>query len=85
MDVLRAICDTPEKGGLGYKGWVSMELFNRSLTVEGDEVPIEHADRATESWRKIVKAMGWAKSVEPSSRKVHVPKQLEQVEIAARL
>ena len=45
LDVLRAICD--EKEGLGYKGWISMELFNRSLVKEDPNVPIEHADKGS--------------------------------------
>jgi 4-hydroxyphenylpyruvate dioxygenase len=86
LDVLKAICD--EKEGLGYKGWISMELFNRSLLVEGSEVPTEHAERAMRSWGKIVKAMGWEKMVPPfPSRKTVIPRgvDLEQVEISARL
>jgi 4-hydroxyphenylpyruvate dioxygenase len=85
FDVLRAICD--EKDGLGYKGWISFELFNRSLTEEGSNVPIEHADRAVKSWGRIVKAMGWQNNAEPSvaSLQVEFPRQIEPVEISARL
>jgi 4-hydroxyphenylpyruvate dioxygenase len=87
LDVLHAICD--EKEGLGYKGWISMELFNRSLTVEGSQVPIEHADRAMESWRKIIKAMTWEDQVEavsvPSRQNKQTSKESEAVEISARL
>jgi 4-hydroxyphenylpyruvate dioxygenase len=57
LECLKAICD--EKEGLGYKGWVSMELFNRSLTEEGEDVPRKHAERAMDSWKKVVKGMGW--------------------------
>lgn len=39
---------------LGFKGWVSAELFNKSLTVPGECVPEEHAQRAAISWSKIV-------------------------------
>ena len=60
--VLKAICD--EKEGLGYKGWVSMELFNRSLVEEGENVPREHARRAVASWGKLVQRMGWEGKVE---------------------
>jgi 4-hydroxyphenylpyruvate dioxygenase len=60
LDVLRAICD--EKDGLGYKGWISMELFNRSLCEKDSAVPIQHANRAMESWRKLGKAIGWKES-----------------------
>jgi 4-hydroxyphenylpyruvate dioxygenase len=88
LDVLHAICD--EKEGLGYKGWISMELFNRSLTVEGSEVPAEHANRAMESWRKIVQTMGWEDQVAVMTlRQISkISKETERVEgvgISARL
>ncbi|TGO18355.1 hypothetical protein BTUL_0010g00250 [Botrytis tulipae] len=54
MDVLKAICD-----GLGYKGWVSFELFNRSLVEKGDHVPREHAERAVRSWEFVCEEMVW--------------------------
>ncbi|KAH8667458.1 putative 3-dehydroshikimate dehydratase [Tricladium varicosporioides] len=63
VDVLKAITD--EKNGLGYKGWISMEFFNRSLTKEEANVPKDHARRAVESWKKLVKVMGWEDKVEP--------------------
>ena len=39
---------------LGFQGWVSAELFNRSLTGSNPDVPEAHAQRAAVSWRKIV-------------------------------
>lgn len=63
LDVLKAICD--EKTGLGYKGWISAELFNRSLVDENESVPREHSERCMQSWWKTVKAMGWEQQVEP--------------------
>jgi len=42
----------------GYRGWVSMEVFNRSMFEPGEEVPKEHAVRGVQSWRKCVKALG---------------------------
>jgi 4-hydroxyphenylpyruvate dioxygenase len=89
IDVLKALCD--EKDGLGYKGWISMEYFNRSLNEEGSKVPMEHAGRAMESWRRLVKVMGWEYKVGPVSvrrlAKVSTPavKPLEGAEISARL
>jgi 4-hydroxyphenylpyruvate dioxygenase len=88
VDILKAICD--EKEGLGYKGWVSMELFNRSLTKENPAVPVEHADRAMESWRKLVKAMGWegkadAVAIPARSTSKTVAPSVEEVGITARL
>ncbi|QSZ34626.1 hypothetical protein DSL72_007480 [Monilinia vaccinii-corymbosi] len=53
-EVTRAIVE-----GVGYRGWVSMELFNRSMAQEGEEVPDQHARRARESWEVI---QGWMKS-----------------------
>jgi 4-hydroxyphenylpyruvate dioxygenase len=47
------------------RGWISAELFNRSLVEEGDDVPREHAERCMESWWKVVKAMGWEDNVAP--------------------
>lgn len=63
IDVLKVLCD--EKDGLGYKGWISMELFSRSLIEEGSRVPKEHAERAMESWRRLEKVMGWENNVDP--------------------
>jgi len=39
---------------LGFEGWVSAELFNKSLTDEQSSVPREHAQRAAKSWQHIV-------------------------------
>lgn len=86
VDVLKAICD--EKEGLGYKGWISMELFNRSLLEEGEAVPKEHAERAMESWRRLVKAMGWKDKIEPKGVEAKSGAHVEtahEAEILARL
>ncbi|KAF7188674.1 3-dehydroshikimate dehydratase [Pseudocercospora fuligena] len=48
-DILKAIIVD-----LGYTGYLSAELFNRSLTSADVSVPEEHAHRAAESWQKIV-------------------------------
>lgn len=61
VSVLKAICD--EKEGLGYKGWISMEFFNRSLLERRSEVPTEHARRAVESWQRLRIVMGWDRRV----------------------
>ncbi|KAG9237753.1 putative 3-dehydroshikimate dehydratase [Amylocarpus encephaloides] len=89
VDVLKAICD--EKEGLGYKGWISMEFFNRSLVGETSDVPAEHARRAVESWKKLVKVMGWESKVEETAPRKHANRrsnvvgQPETAEISARL
>ncbi|KAE8443738.1 hypothetical protein EG329_001418 [Mollisiaceae sp. DMI_Dod_QoI] len=91
-EVLRAICGRRENGGLGYEGWVSMELFNRSLGEESEEVPMEHAIRAMESWRKIVERMRWEGVVETYEERKQISRRgsvaenvSERVEISARL
>jgi 4-hydroxyphenylpyruvate dioxygenase len=48
MDVLRAIIE-----GLGYEGWVSMELFSRTMSEPGPDVPSQHARRAGKAWKKV--------------------------------
>lgn len=52
-DIARALIK-----GLGYKGWVSMELFSRTTSEEGEHVPAEHAERGIESWKKFVQRLG---------------------------
>ncbi|KAJ5281808.1 hypothetical protein N7478_007180 [Penicillium angulare] len=47
-DVARAIIS-----GLGYVGYVSMELFSRTMSEEGDNVPTEHAERGILAWKKF--------------------------------
>lgn len=44
--------------GLGYDGWVSMELFNRSMADPSSETPQEHARRGMVAWGKIVEDCG---------------------------
>ncbi|CAG7941949.1 unnamed protein product [Penicillium salamii] len=39
--------------GLGYKGWVSMELFSRTMSDEGKNVPDLHARRGIAAWEKL--------------------------------
>lgn len=39
--------------GLGYQGWVSLELFNRRMADNGVEVPEELARRGAVSWSKL--------------------------------
>ncbi|KAK3320161.1 putative dehydroshikimate dehydratase [Cercophora scortea] len=41
--------------GLGFEGWVSLELFNRRMNDQGPEVPLELARRGAVSWAKLVK------------------------------
>ena len=90
VDVLRAICD--EKAGLGYKGWISAELFNRSLVEQGKSVPIEHATRCMDSWWRLAKVMGWEHKVDATASQTAVgsgetsaTKRREETEVLARL
>ncbi|KAL4922042.1 xylose isomerase-like protein [Aspergillus aurantiobrunneus] len=39
--------------GLGYRGFVSMELFSRTMSEKGEEVPVEHAKRGIAAWRRL--------------------------------
>jgi 4-hydroxyphenylpyruvate dioxygenase len=47
-DVVKAIIF-----GLGYRGPVSMELFSRTMSDEGQHVPDEHATRGIAAWKKL--------------------------------
>ena len=40
--------------GLGFDGWVSMELFNRVMAYPEDHIPEELARRGADSWRRLV-------------------------------
>lgn len=48
LDIAKALIE-----GLGFEGWVSLELFSRSMAVPGSHVPEEHARRGRESWDKL--------------------------------
>ncbi|KAJ6088659.1 hypothetical protein N7486_009920 [Penicillium sp. IBT 16267x] len=40
--------------GVGYSGWVSMEVFSRTLGDDSPSVPKEHAERAGRSWQRVL-------------------------------
>lgn len=44
--------------GLGFQGWVSAELFNRSMADPSSNTPEDHARRGMESWHKLVQDFG---------------------------
>lgn len=50
---------------LGFKGWVSLELFNRRMSDEGAEVPEELARRGAASWRRLVRDLDLDAEVVP--------------------
>ena len=58
LQVFRAITDEKPKG-LGYKGWVSMELFSRTMADPNPSTPSEHARRGMDSWRQLIREMNW--------------------------
>lgn len=39
---------------LGFRGWVSLELFNRRMSDEDPQVPFELARRGAKSWARLV-------------------------------
>lgn len=43
--------------GLGYRGWISFELFSRTMSEPGSDVPYQHAQRAWTSWTKFAKEL----------------------------
>jgi len=65
IDVLKAICDPVvprregDSPGLGYTGWISLELFSRTMADPNPDVPREHARRGRESFEKLKVVMGW--------------------------
>ena len=61
LDVLRVITG---KDGLGYDGWISSEIFSRTLVDPRLEVVKEHAQRAEISWRWMEKELGWMQNEE---------------------
>ncbi|KAL3452056.1 hypothetical protein BJX65DRAFT_320801 [Aspergillus insuetus] len=43
--------------GLGYEGFVSMELFSRTMSEEGEGVSGEHAERGIRAWERCVERL----------------------------
>ncbi|PYI08579.1 xylose isomerase-like protein [Aspergillus sclerotiicarbonarius CBS 121057] len=52
-ETARAFFDT------GFEGWVSLELFSRTLAEEGKGVVVEHARRGLESWKELSRRLGF--------------------------
>ena len=42
---------------LGYSGWVSLELFSRTMADPSPNTAKEHAQRGSESWKKLKSAL----------------------------
>lgn len=53
LDIARAFFQT------GFQGWVSMELFSRTLADPDPSTPAEHAWRGMESYKKLIQKMGF--------------------------
>lgn len=51
LDIARAIFE------LGFEGWVSLELFSRTLADPDPKTPAEHARRGMESWKKLLREL----------------------------
>ena len=62
--------------GLGFNGWISMELFNRSMCNTDPDTPAAHASRASVAWNKIVEdlELDIEGSRRQSSTRVHRPR-----------
>ena len=57
VNVALATILEPPPTGLGYKGWVSMEVFSWSLMEKDKSVPETHAERARRAWSEIQKRL----------------------------
>lgn len=54
VDIARTIVNE-----LGYRRWISMEIFSRHLLKSDEEIPAEFAGRAMQSYGKVREALGW--------------------------
>lgn len=45
---------------LGFRGWVSLEIFSRTMSEVGEGVPRDHAQRGIQSWNNLTKELGRA-------------------------
>ena len=59
VDVARVFFDD-----LGFRGWVSLELFSRTVADLDPFVPADHARRGMESYQKMGRLLGWEGQVE---------------------
>lgn len=60
---LQALLDPPPNG-LGYKGWVSTEVFSWTLAERDRAVPEHHAERAKKSWEAISRRLKLTREAE---------------------
>ena len=66
---------------IGFKGWISAELFNASLTDPSAFTPERHAQRAEASWQKMVKDF----QLESQSSREDSPMADDSTSLPARL
>lgn len=59
LDIARVLFDD-----LGYRGWVSLELFSRTLADPDPFTPADHARRGIESYHKMSRILQWEGQVE---------------------
>lgn len=62
LDIARVIFDD-----IGFRGWVSLELFSRTLADPDPFTPTEHARRGIESYRKMGRILRWESQLGKSS------------------
>lgn len=60
--------------GLGYRGWMSFEVFHQRLTERDGTVPEYYAARASRSWAKLVREL----SLEPNKSRPHFDNRMER-------
>lgn len=73
LDIARVFFDD-----LGFRGWVSLELFNRSLADPDPFVPVDHARRGIESYYKMSRALPW--DGQASKKTLSVPEPTSPVQ-----
>jgi 4-hydroxyphenylpyruvate dioxygenase len=61
LDVARAFFE------LRFEGWVSLELFSRTLADPDPDTPEKHAVRGWRAWRRLVEVLKLRVSTSPSS------------------
>ncbi|CCG85068.1 protein of unknown function [Taphrina deformans PYCC 5710] len=62
LDILRTITQD-----LGYRGFLSFELFSRTMADPDPAVPRDHARRGMAAWHRLVQEMAWEDCVRPST------------------
>lgn len=53
---------------VGYRGWISLEVFSRHLAETGRDVPYEMAQRAEDSWKRMAEDLHLDLVEKPAAR-----------------